>query len=66
MHQDPIYNKLTEDEIRDTILNGTLSREDYQSDKVHEFFKLLKLQSIIIEIKQFEPISQEEWQNVVK
>ena len=28
VYQDPIYNKLTEDEIRDAILNRTLSRED--------------------------------------
>ena len=49
VYQDLIYNKLAENEIRDAILNRIISRDDFQSDKVYEFLKLLKLQSLIIE-----------------
>ena len=40
---DRIYHRLKNDEIRDRILQGQVSREECDSDKVHKFLKILKI-----------------------
>ena len=42
MHQDRIYPKLQQDETRNTILDGTLGRENCDNEDIYQFLKLLK------------------------
>ena len=44
-HKDKIYVQLRDDNIRDKILEGNLSREEYDDERVFKFLKLLKVLS---------------------
>ena len=57
VYNDLLYSKLQEDEMRDAILQGTITKEDCQSKELYEFLKLLKVESPILETKQFQPIN---------
>jgi len=68
MYQDKIYKKLSSDITRNSILDGTLSREDYDNEEVFYFLSLLKqpLQSWNDKNRKFQPVAQDQWVREVK
>jgi len=63
MYKDKIYAELENNEIRDKILNGQLTREECDSKNVWEFLKLLKQPSGLTNLRQtrHQNITIEDW-----
>ena len=42
VYYNKVYHKITQDEIRNKILNGSLKAEDYDNNNIFKFLSLLK------------------------
>ena len=58
IYHNKVYKEIVNDQFRDKVLNGTVTREDCDSGKVYNFLKLLK--SIPRAESYFEPITKDE------
>ena len=66
-YKNKIIKALNKDEVRDKILEGTLTKDDVQHNDVHDFLKLLIThKGRKINTREFEPITIEDWKAVVK
>ena len=64
IYHNKVYKEIDNDQFRDKVFYGTVTREDYDSGEVYNFLKLLK--SIPRAESHFKPITKDEWSRAVK
>ena len=65
IYNDKIHHSLKDDNVRDKILKGEITREDCDSNNIYEFLKLLKKPNEVSS-RQKKSASADDWIKVAK